>query len=117
VPLSSKWNNIEHRLFSYISQSWRGRPLLSHEVIVNLIANTKTKQGLKVRANLDRANWRRPEWRRTAFGPLVAQTLGGVLAPMGGTVVHHPKDTASGFVRFLAHDFGDMPGHRRDAAV
>ena len=53
VPLSSKWNNIEHRLFSYISQSWRGRPLLSHEVIVNLIANTKTKQGLKVRAKLD----------------------------------------------------------------
>ena len=52
-PATSKWNKIEHRLFSYISQSWRGRPLLSHEVIVNLIANTKTKQGLKVRAKLD----------------------------------------------------------------
>jgi len=52
-PGTSKWNKIEHRLFSYISQSWRGRPLLSHEVIVNLIANTKTKQGLKVRAKLD----------------------------------------------------------------
>src|SRR5215472_5542855 len=52
-PGTSKWNKIEHRLFSYISQNWRGQPLLSHEVIVNLIANTKTKQGLKVRAKLD----------------------------------------------------------------
>jgi len=52
-PGTSKWNKIEHRLFSYISQNWRGRPLLSHEVVVNLIANTKTKQGLKVRAKLD----------------------------------------------------------------
>jgi transposase len=52
-PGTSKWNKIEHRLFSYISQNWRGQPLLSHEVIVNLIANTKTKQGLTVRAKLD----------------------------------------------------------------
>jgi transposase len=52
-PGTSKWNKIEHRLFSYISQNWRGQPLLSHEVVVNLIANTKTKQGLKVRAKLD----------------------------------------------------------------
>jgi len=52
-PGTSKWNKIEHRLFSYISQNWRGQPLLSHEVVVNLIANTKTKQGLKVHAKLD----------------------------------------------------------------
>jgi transposase len=52
-PGTSKWNKIEHRLFSYISQNWRGQPLRSHEVVVNLIANTKTKQGLKVRAKLD----------------------------------------------------------------
>ena len=52
-PGTSKWNKIEHRLFSYITQNWRGRPLTSHEVVVNLIANTTTKSGLKVRAGLD----------------------------------------------------------------
>ena len=48
--------------------------------------------------------------------PFVAQTLGGLLAPMGGTVIHDPKDTASGFVRLLVHDLGDKPVHRGDAA-
>jgi hypothetical protein len=49
----SKWNKIEHRMFSFISQNWRGKPLISHEVIVNLIAATTTRAGLKVRAELD----------------------------------------------------------------
>jgi hypothetical protein len=53
-PGTSKWNKIEHRLFSHITMNWRGRPLESHEVIVNLIANTTTSQGLRVRAELDR---------------------------------------------------------------
>ena len=52
-PGTSKWNKIEHRLFSHISMNWRGRPLVSHEVIVNLIAATTTRKGLKVRAELD----------------------------------------------------------------
>jgi len=52
-PGTSKWNKIEHRLFSYISLNWRGKPLVSHEVIVNLIAATTTRKGLKVRAELD----------------------------------------------------------------
>ena len=52
-PGTSKWNKIEHRLFSFISQNWRGKPLISHEVIVNLIAATTTKTGLKVRCQLD----------------------------------------------------------------
>lgn len=52
-PGTSKWNKIEHRLFSFISQNWRGRPLLTHAAIVNLIAATKTKTGLKVRCVLD----------------------------------------------------------------
>ncbi len=52
-PGTSKWNKIEHRLFSCISQNWRGKPLVSHEVIVNLIAATTTKTGLKVRAQVD----------------------------------------------------------------
>jgi transposase len=52
-PGTSKWNKIEHRLFSFISQNWRGKPLVSHQVIVNLIAATTTKTGLRVRAELD----------------------------------------------------------------
>jgi hypothetical protein len=52
-PGTSKWNKIEHRLFSYISQNWRGKPLVSHEVIVNLIAATKTTKGLTVKCRLD----------------------------------------------------------------
>ena len=53
-PGTSKWNKIEHRLFSFISQNWRGKPLVSHQVIVDLIAATTTKTGLKVRAEVDR---------------------------------------------------------------
>ncbi len=53
-PGTSKWNKIEHRLFSAIILNWRGKPLLSHEVIVNLIQGTKTRTGLKVRAALDK---------------------------------------------------------------
>jgi hypothetical protein len=52
-PGTSKWNKIEHRLFSAISQNWRGKPLVSHEVIVNLIAATTTRTGLRVRSGLD----------------------------------------------------------------
>ena len=52
-PGTSKWNKIEHRLFSFISQNWRGQPLLTHATIVNLIAATKTNTGLKVRCILD----------------------------------------------------------------
>ena len=52
-PGTSKWNKIEHRLFSHISMNWRGRPLISHEVVVELICTTKTETGLKVYAQLD----------------------------------------------------------------
>jgi DNA-binding phage protein len=52
-PGTSKWNKIEHRMFSHISMNWRGRPLTSHEVIVNLIANTTTEKGLRIQAELD----------------------------------------------------------------
>jgi Rhodopirellula transposase DDE domain len=56
-PGASKWNKIEHRLFSHIAMNWRGRPLVSHEVIVELIAATTTHSGLKVRARLDRHSY------------------------------------------------------------
>jgi hypothetical protein len=52
-PGTSKWNKIEHRLFSFISQNWRGKPLVSHQAIVNLIAATTTRTGLRVKAALD----------------------------------------------------------------
>jgi transposase len=52
-PGTSKWNKIEHRMFSYITQNWRGRPLISHEVILNLIAATTTQRGLTIQAELD----------------------------------------------------------------
>jgi len=52
-PGTSKWNKIEHRMFSHITENWRGRPLISHEVIVNLIGNTTTKKGLTIQAELD----------------------------------------------------------------
>ena len=52
-PGTSKWNQIEHRLFSHISLNWRGKPLFSHEVVVNLIAGTTTRTGLRIEAELD----------------------------------------------------------------
>jgi transposase len=52
-PGTSKWNKIEHRMFCHITQNWRGRPLLSREVVVNLISNTNTAAGLRIHAELD----------------------------------------------------------------
>jgi hypothetical protein len=56
-PGTSKWNKIEHRLFSHITMNWRGRPLVSHDVVVNLIGTTKTQSGLRVRARLDKRKY------------------------------------------------------------
>jgi len=56
-PGTSKWNKIEHRLFSFITQNWRGKPLVSHEAIVNLIAKTTTRAGLSVKAALDDSHY------------------------------------------------------------
>ena len=56
-PGTSKWNKIEHRLFAYITMNWRGRPLVSHEVAVNLIGATSNRSGLKVKAKLDTSDY------------------------------------------------------------
>lgn len=56
-PGTSKWNKIEHRLFSFITINWRGRPLRTYETVVNLISNTTTREGLVVRANLDKRRY------------------------------------------------------------
>jgi hypothetical protein len=56
-PGTSKWNKIEHRMFNFITQNWRGRPLTSYQAIVNLIGSTTTKTGLKVKAALDMGHY------------------------------------------------------------
>ena len=53
-PGTSKWNKIEHRMFCHITENWRGRPLISHEVVVNLIGHTTTNTGLTIQAELDK---------------------------------------------------------------
>ena len=56
-PGTSKWNKVEHRLFSFISSNWRGEPLADYETVVNLIARTTTVTGLKVTCRLDRRRY------------------------------------------------------------
>lgn len=56
-PGTSKWNKVEHRLFSFISLNWKGEPLVSYETVVNLIGSTRTKKGLHVKAKLDRKHY------------------------------------------------------------
>ena len=58
-PGTSKWNKIEHKMFSYISLHWQGEPLTSYETVVNLIGATTTKKGLKVKAELDKRNYKK----------------------------------------------------------
>ena len=58
-PGTSKWNKIEHRLFSFISINWRGKPLVSYETIINLIGSTKTSKGLAVKAKLDKRHYKK----------------------------------------------------------
>jgi transposase len=72
-PGTSKWNKIEHRLFSYITQNWRGKPLVSYEMIVSLIAATKTRNGLTVRCALDDRTY--PTGRKVTDAELASVNL------------------------------------------
>jgi hypothetical protein len=72
-PGTSKWNTIEHRLFSYISRNWRGQPLATLAVIVNLIGATRTTTGLRVRCELDRGTY--PKGRAVSDAQLAALRL------------------------------------------
>jgi len=56
-PGTSKWNKIEHKMFSFISMNWRGKPLINYEIIINLIEGTKTKKGLKIKAKIDKRTY------------------------------------------------------------
>ena len=77
-PGTSKWNKIEHRLFSHISMNWRGRPLTSHDVIVQTIAATTTRTGLSVHAELDTGAY--PAGVKIPDQDMTALTTSGVLA-------------------------------------
>lgn len=72
-PGTSKWNKIEHRMFCHITQNWRGRPLVSHEVVVNLIANTATAKGLHIQAELDAGEY--PTGTKVSDAALAALNL------------------------------------------
>jgi len=72
-PGTSKWNKIEHRMFSHITMNWRARPLQSREVVVNLIASTTTRKGLKIRADLDEATY--PVGRKVSDKQLASVNL------------------------------------------
>ena len=74
-PGTSKWNKIEHRLFSFISINWRGKPLTSLETIVNLIGATTTKSGLEVYARLDQSAY--PDKVKVSDAELAAVQLEG----------------------------------------
>ncbi|MEK7426579.1 MAG: ISAzo13 family transposase [Actinomycetota bacterium] len=74
-PGTSKWNKIEHRLFSFITQNWRGKPLLSREVIVSLIGATTTRSGLQVYARLDEREY--PKGTTVSDAELAAVNLHG----------------------------------------
>ena len=74
-PATSKWNKIEHRLFSFISQNWRGKPLVSRQVVVDLIAATTTRTGLKVYARLDERDY--PDKTKVTDAQLAAVRLEG----------------------------------------
>ena len=89
-PGTSKWNKIEHRLFSFITQNWRGKPLISYLVIVQLIASTTTDTGLTVACRLDEQTMRRasrspmPRWPPSTSNPPIFTANGTTPSPRGG---------------------------------
>jgi hypothetical protein len=90
-PGTSKWNRIEHRLFSFITKNWRGKPLVSHEVIVNLIAATTTKTGLRVQSQLDTVNTRKGSRsaRRSSLPSKYTETLSMANGTMPYRLAHN----------------------------
>ena len=91
-PGTSKWNKIEHRLFSQITLNWRGRPLESYDVIVNLIANTTTEKGLKVKAGLDKAPY--PTGNKVSPQVRASLNIESQLTHPAWNYVIHPRSAA-----------------------
>jgi hypothetical protein len=100
-PGTSKWNRVEHRLWSHVSMNWRGRPLTSHQVIVNLIGATTTRKGLKVRAERDQGYYptgTKVTDEELAAVPLVPHEFHGewnyTITGSGATPAARPETTA-----------------------
>lgn len=91
-PGTSKWNKIEHRLFSFITKNWRGKPLLTHQVIVSLISATTTKTGLRVRSRLDERVY--PKGRRISDKQLATVNLHPHVFHGEWNYTIHPADAA-----------------------
>ena len=91
-PGTSKWNEIEHRLFSFITQNSRGKPLITHQVIVSLIAATTTTTGLSVRSRLDARSY--PKGRRVSDAQLARVNLAPHAFHGEWNYTIHPTDPA-----------------------
>ena len=104
-PGTSKWNKIEHRLFSQITLNWRGRPLTSHQVIVDMIANTTTATGLSVRAVLDTGHTRPASATPTKTSPRYPWY--GTTSTATGTTPCCPATRHSDWTLFLREPLGE----------
>jgi hypothetical protein len=91
-PGTSKWNKVEHQLFAAITMNWRGRPLTSHEVIVNTIAATTTRVGLRVHAELDTGTT--PPVSRSATDRWTPCRCAGTTGMVTGTTPCAPRHTS-----------------------
>src|SRR5208282_3782368 len=89
-PGTSKWNKIEHRLFSFITMNWRGKPLRSYRTIVQLIATTTTDTGLKVRAELDERKY--PKGLKVSDAQLAAVNISATRSTATGTTRSRPAN-------------------------
>ena len=96
-PGTSKWNKIEHRLFSFISRNWRGQPLISYEVIINLIAATTTSTGLEVYARLDQNEYPKVD---VTDAELAAVNLTRDRSTASGTTRSDPQTNNRRFLRY-----------------
>ncbi len=111
-PGTSKWNKVEHRLFSHITMNWRGRPLTSHDVIINSIAATTTRTGLTVQARLDEGSY--PTGVKVTSAQMAALPVSR--HPFHGDwnyTLHPAPRHAAATAAFTAA--GDQPGHREPA--
>ena len=93
-PGTSKWNKVEHRLFCHITKNWRGKPLRTFETIVDLIGNTRTQAGLRVKAKLDK--------RKYPTGVVVTK------AQMGALSLHRDEFRASGTTNYIHGEVGKI---------
>ena len=100
-PGTSKWNKIEHRLFSFISQNWRAKPLVSYRVIVELISATTTKTGLTVRCELDTGQY--PSGIVVSDAEMAASTLNVPGSTASGTTPSHRTPSPKSRVYFVTN--------------